>query len=147
MQAKADVKIKINVQPQAVFACLIDLKTHKDWIPALATIWPLIKLKKGSEYVTKRRVMGMNIVAQNRVTKYRAFREIQIENDMGMLEYRVNFKLKPKKDCTYIIGTVEAIGKGKWLNLASIVMKSLIKREIKADLCNLKELLEKRAIV
>jgi hypothetical protein len=147
MTVSIKTKVKINATSQSVFKFLKHLRYHYLWNPHLRNILPVTALKTGTKYETESSLFGIIVKGNNQVTKYIPDRELQIENNTGMIHYTVNYYLKsvPKKGvlvtCTTIVTT-----EGKALRFTESLLKAIARRELQSDLQALKLAVEHRLV-
>jgi hypothetical protein len=131
-------KITINAAPHLVYEYLINLKYHFLWNPHLRTISPIIILKQGSSYKSSSVLLGVKVKGHNKATKLVENKELQIENQTGLIRYSVNYKLRLRQNQTSVVCTTSVNTDYKPLHFAESVMRVLAKRELQSDLQALK---------
>jgi uncharacterized membrane protein len=135
--------VTINAAPEAVFKYMINLRHHFLWNPHLRTITPLIRLKEASEYESSSVLLGVKVRGINKVTKLVKNRRLQIENQTGLIHYRVNYSLSSNSQQTKIICNTTIETYQKPLHFAAPILSVLAKRELQSDLQALKVAVEK----
>jgi hypothetical protein len=139
MKARIKTTTTIDASAAAVFKYLADTKLHYIWNPHLQTVSPEMKLREGAIYDTVNVLLGVRIRARNIVTIFIENRELELQNQTGMLEYRANYRLEPAStSVTKVICTTVVAAKGKTFYFAKPMMEQLAHRELKADLAALK---------
>jgi hypothetical protein len=138
MKVRITSQITIAAKPDYVFEYLKDLRYHYLWNPQIRMIEPEIKLKIGSIYKTTSVVLGKSIKATNTVTKFTDGRELELENNTGMVHYRANFRLTAKSSKTLVVCNTWVDSDNRAFAFARPVLEILARRELQSDLQALK---------
>src|SRR3569623_842301 len=138
MKANVVTKITIAAEPATVFKYLTDLSYHYLWNPQITSISKKGALKLHSTYQTTSQVLGVTINSSNEVTKYKQFKELQLENNTGTVHYIANFKLIPQRHKTVLVCSTVVSSKSKTFAFAGPVLKQLARRELQTDMQALK---------
>jgi hypothetical protein len=101
-------------------------------------------LKLGSIYASESVVLGVQIQANNEVTAYTKNQEIELLNNTGTLQYRINFRLQPQGKKTLLRSTTVVSTNNKAFAFAKPVLKMLGQRELQSDLQALKIAVEQK---
>ena len=144
MKARVVTKVTISASPVAVFAYLKNLEHHYLWNPALQRLSSIKPLKLGMEYKSVRMVLGKQLKATNTVTAFINNRELQLENNTGMIHYCVNYKLKSQGKNTVLTCSTSVSAESKAFAFAKPVLEILARRELQSDLQALKVAVEQR---
>lgn len=145
MKARIKTTITIDASSEAVFRYLADTKLHYIWNPHLQKISPEIKLHAGAIYETMNVVLGVRIGARNIVNTFFENQQLEIQNQTGMLEYRVNYQLvSVASSQTKVICTTVVAASGKAFYFAKPMMEQLARRELRTDLAALKAAVEQQ---
>lgn len=142
MKARLKTRITIHAEAAAIFKYLGDTSYHRLWNPRVQRIIPEGALTEGAAYTTHSRVLGTRIKAQNVVTKYVVDEELEVQNKTGMVQYSVNYRLEPLKTGTRVICTTMVSSEGKAFAFAKPMLEHLARRELNADLRELKKIIE-----
>jgi len=138
MNARIVTQITVNSSPERVFKYLTDMKYHYLWNPQLQRLTPVTVLKAGLQYEAESLVLGVRIKANNTVTNFVKNRELEIDNQTGMVHYSANFKLSRRKESTLLICNTTVSTTSKAFAFAKPVMERLARRELQTDLQALK---------
>jgi carbon monoxide dehydrogenase subunit G len=142
MKARLKTRITINADAAAVFKYLGDTSHHRLWNPRLQRVDPEGRLSAGAVYTTQSKILGARIKAENHVTKYVVDEELEVQNKTGMVKYSVNYRLVPVEKGTRLICTTVVSSEGKAFAFAKPMMEQLARRELNADLRELKKTVE-----
>ena len=134
MQARVVARTSIKASPSEVFDYLRDLNTHFLWNPPLISIKPITKLQLGSEYKSSSMILGVKVSGVNKVCKFLEDKELELENNTGILKYRVNYRLSTKEGKTQLVCTTEVSSDSNAFAFAKPVLKLLARRELQTDL-------------
>lgn len=137
-RVKVVAQVSITAGPAEVFKYMGDLKYHFLWNPHLQKISPIKVLKTGTIYESSSILLGVKVKSENKVTKLTPGKELQIENQTGVIRYSVNYKLQADGRHTTIVCTTTVDTDYKPLHFADSIMKALAKRELQSDLQALK---------
>ena len=138
MNVRVVTQISIGASAKDVFKYLTVMKYHYLWNPQLQRISPMTVLSKGLQYEAESLVLGVKTKAQNSVTKFVKDKELEIENNTGLLHYCANFKLSRRDDSTMVVLTTVVSATGKAFAFAKPVLQRLARRELQTDLQALK---------
>ena len=86
-------KVIVAASPSDVFKYLTNLKYHFFWNPHLISINPIKSLKMGTAYESESLILGVTIKGTNVVSKFDEDKEFELENQLGAISYRINFRL------------------------------------------------------
>jgi len=144
MQTRVSSQVTIHDTPSRVFTYLTELKRHYLWNPHLKDVKPLIKVQADTIYRTRSWLFGIEVRGLNKIVNYVPNKELGIENDTGLLHYKVNYTLSRKGKNTVLECDTEVFADSKAWAFAKPVMKQLARRELQADLELLKIAVEQR---
>jgi hypothetical protein len=144
MKAHVVARVSIDATPPGVFGYLEHLRFHYLWNPSLIKLSPIVALKQGMTYKSTSLLLGIKVQSVNKVSKLVKNRELEVENDSGPLNYRVNYHLETKASKTIVICTTEVSSKSEAFAFAKPVLKLLARRELQTDLQALKIAVENR---
>ncbi len=130
--------IQIDADPDDIFKYLSHLKYHTLWNPHLRKISANHRLKLGSTYNTESLILNIRLPARNTVTKFSESNELEIENTIGTLRWKINFKLKPNGGTVLVICSGEVSAERKSFVFTAPILKQLARREMQTDLQSLK---------
>ena len=120
------------------------MRLHYLWNPPQQTIEPIITLKLGSQYKTTSVILGKKLEALNTVTKFHDSKELELENNTGLVHFVVNFKLSYNAGKTTLICNSILDSDSKAFAFAKPVLEMLARRELQADLKSLKIAVEQK---
>jgi len=138
MKAHVLSQVTISADCVEVFKYLKNLENHYLWNPALIEVTPLMVLDKGSVYTSTRMVLGNKLKATNTVTKFKDNAELQLENNTGLVHYKVNYKLKSVGKNTLLVCETVVGSNNKAFAFTRPVLEALARRELQSDLQALK---------
>ena len=142
MKVNVVTKVIIASKPSDVFLYLSDLRYHYLWNPQTQSISSQKKLKLGATYKTVNLVLGVKIQSNNKVTKLVSNKELELENNTGLVHYRAHFWLKSVRGKTQLTCTTEVSADSNAFAFAAPVMKLLARRELQTDMQALKVAVE-----
>lgn len=128
----------VAASPSEVFKYLTNRKYHYLWNPQIYSISPMGPLKLGSKYETESLVLGVSIKSSNIVTKFVPPKEFELENKLGIVQYRTNFRLNLKADKTVVVCSTTLFTEHKAFAFSVPIFKRLAKRELQTDMQALK---------
>ena len=136
--------ILVNANPSEVFKYLVNLKYHFFWNPHLLSVTPMKHLKLGSVYRSESLILGMTIKGSNLVAKFVKDKELELENQLGAIQYRINFRLSSSHSKTNITCSTTIVPESKVFTYAVPILKRLAKRELQTDMQALKIAVESK---
>ena len=128
----------VAARPAEVFKYLTNRKYHYLWNPQIYSISPMGALKLGSRYETESLVLGVSIKSTNIVTKFVPPKEFELENKLGLVQYKTNFKLNSKAAKTSVICSTTLFTEHRAFAFSIPIFKRLAKRELQTDMQALK---------
>ncbi len=134
MIVRVKASIKIKKTPAEIFTYLKDLNYHYLWNPTLQNVQPISMLKKGTAYETTSLILGVKVHGKNIVTVFIPNKELEIENNIGTIRYKVSYLLTGSRDETQIVCHTTINNEHKGFAFSAHVLKLLIKRELHSDL-------------
>ncbi|HSW80567.1 MAG TPA: SRPBCC family protein [Candidatus Saccharimonadales bacterium] len=137
-------RIQIAADQEVVFEYLSHLKYHTLWNPHIRKISSKRKLKLGSKYKTESFILGIHLPASNTVTILEEPSELEVENIVGVLNWRVNFKLKKNGGTVLVICSSVVSTNSKGFIFTAPILKQLARRELQTDLQSLKIAVENK---
>lgn len=148
MGTEQDVKVSVvamvavAANSTEVFKYLSNLKYHFFWNPHLLSITPMKLLKLGSVYESESMILGIAIKGTNTVAKFVQDKELELENQLGAIGYRINFRLKSSATKTNITCSTIIVPESKVFTYTVPLLKRLAKRELQTDMKALKIAIE-----
>lgn len=137
-------RIQISADQKVVFEYLSHLKYHTLWNPHLRKISSGQRLKLGSRYTTESFILNIRLPAHNTVTKFSEPNEMEIENTVGVLNWRINYKLKPNGKSVLVVCSSIVSTESKGFVFTAPILKQLARRELQTDLQSLKIAVENK---
>ncbi len=144
MKVSVISRISIAANRNEVFKYLTDPSYHFLWNPHLQSLTPMHTLKQGSKYKTTSLLLGVRVKGNNLISKSVPEREFQIENNTGMIKYRVAYQLHTKNKFTEVVCTTVVSTNNKAFAFSTPILKLLAQRELQSDLKALKIAVEHR---
>lgn len=144
--AQVDVTVTINRPIEEVFTALADTDHQNQWQPIILETRKLSDgpVGVGTTYRYVSQFLGQRFETTGELTDYEPPRRYGWRVTTGPFPMRAQYTLVPSGSSTQVTGTF--IGDpGSFFKLAKPVVVRMGKRQIEADLNNLKELLEARA--
>jgi hypothetical protein len=142
MKATIKTQVTIAASPTEVFKYLTNLRFHYLWNPQVHRISTHEQLKQGSVFESVSRVLGVEVRAVNRVTKFTPQEEFQLENTMGVVQYHAAFHLFAKYQSTLLVCTMTVASASKGFAFSALILKKLAQRELQTDMQALKVAVE-----
>lgn len=142
MKATVQTQITIAAPPAKVFEYLTDLKYHHLWNPQTRKISTHEPLTLEGTFVSESRVMGVTIKAVNTATKLVPPRELEIENNIGVVKYTARFRLIPNGSNTLLRLSTSLSTSSRFWVFTLPTLKQLARRELRTDLEALKVAVE-----
>jgi hypothetical protein len=137
-------KVLIDASQVEVFKYLAHLNYHLLWNPHIYSITPLTALKLGTRYESESLILGVSNKSTNEVIKFVALSELELENKLGAIHYRINFRLSLKATKTMIVCSTTVSTESKAFTYTAPILKRLVKRELQSDMQALKIAIEDR---
>ncbi|HWB39432.1 MAG TPA: SRPBCC family protein [Candidatus Saccharimonadales bacterium] len=138
MQATVATKITIQASPAAVFEYLTNLKYHYLWNPQTHSISSTKRIKLGSTYQTENMVLGTKFKGSNVVTALSAPKHLTIENSLGLVTWKADFRLYKRGPQTEVKLSTKVTTDSKVFVFTLPILKKLALRELRTDLQALK---------
>lgn len=144
MNAKVATRITINASPKEVFRYFEHLRLHYLWNPHQQKNSGPDRLKQGAQYRTTSLVFGVRVNAVNKVTKFNPGRELEIENNTGLVHYHARYNLSEKAGKTLLRLNLTLSADNQAFAFAKPVLKVMAQRELRSDLGALKLAVEEK---
>jgi uncharacterized membrane protein len=140
MDVRVVTRISINAPAQDVFCYLSNLRYHHIWNPHMRKVKPITELKRGMVYESENVLLGIKITNVNKVAKLSKNKEIELLNNKGQIQYRINYRLVPlnNKDKTQVVCTTVVTAVSSYFSFAKPALRMIAKRELQTDMQALK---------
>jgi uncharacterized membrane protein len=142
MKTHVVTKVYIAAPPGEVYRFLTDLQYHPLWNPHLIAVSPKTVLKPDMRYRANSLLFGIKVSGNIRVVNMVEGRELELQNDTGMLRYRVRYRLARKASATQLTCSISVSTESKAFAFARPILSILAERELHSDLNSLKALAE-----
>jgi uncharacterized membrane protein len=145
--AKLELSVVINRPAEEVLAFLSNPENSPKWSSGSgeAKITSAGPMGVGTTYRTVRTVLGRRIEGENEFTAYEPNRSYATKSTSGPVPMESRVTFERVEGGTRVTGTL--VGEpGGFFKLAEPLLVSMIKRQLDADLGNLKDLMEAHAM-
>jgi uncharacterized membrane protein len=145
--ARLEISTVINRPVEEVFAFLSNPENSPKWSSGSSDvkITSAGPIGVGSTYQSVRTVLGRRIESENEVTAYEPNRSYATKSKSGPVPMESRVTFERVEGGTRVTGTLVG-DPGGFFKLAEPLLVSMIKRQLEADLANLKDLMEAHAL-
>ncbi len=145
--AKLEISIVINRPVEEVFAFLSNPENGPKWSSGGAEVKKTLEgpIGVGATYRSVRTFLGQRIEGENEVTEYEPNRSYATKSKSGPFPIQGRVTFERVEGGTRVSGTLVGEPSG-FFKLAEPLLVSMFKRQFEADLANLKDLMEARAL-
>jgi hypothetical protein len=138
MDVRVVTRITINASAKDVFCYLSNLQYHYIWNPHMRKVKPIAELKRGMVYVSENVLLGVRVTNVNKVAKFSRNKEIELVNNKGQIQYRINYLLVPQEGKTQVVCTTNVTAVSNYFSFAKPALRMIAKRELQTDMQALK---------
>ena len=92
----------------------------------------------GTAYESESLILGVTIKGTNVVSKFDEDKEFELENQLGAISYRINFRLSRHNNKTKVACSTTLMPESKIFSYTIPLIKRLARRELQSDMQALK---------
>lgn len=132
--------LKFGCTPERVYELLTDLSTHRRWNKGLIAVSSSERMTTGLHYQTESALVGDAVQrAEIEVVKLVPNKYVELNNEAGLIAYRVTYDLSPLANGTMLTCTVQFDVRNFVLNLARPAIESMARSRLQGDLETLRD--------
>ena len=144
---KAEQSIDINRPIEDVFAFVADQSNAPRWQSGILQVRRMTDgtIGVGTRYTSVRKLMGRRLEASNEYTEYEPNKKIVFKSTSGPMDFSAGYltEATPEGGGTRLTSWIEMQPRG-FADLAEPLITSSLRRDVEANLAELKDLLEAR---
>jgi len=144
---KIEISTVINRPVEEVFAVASNPETYRKWSPGLIEVKRISEgpIGVGTTWRLVREALGQRLEAALELTEYEPNRKFTLDSKARPFPGEARWSFDAVEGGTRVSVVVQA-EPGGFFKLAEPLLASMVKRQFEADLANLKDLMEARAL-